>query len=161
VPNGTVNVPLPLNRMPGIMGFGTGFPPKFWYPSKVHRYEPFSVPTLQTCASAAATALPDVPTAITATMQTNAQVKARELIIVLVNFVFIVIVSLSVWVFLVLAFFEPLIVRNHFGPFTFSSPDYGQKVSGNFAARGITSSSAIALAENDWQPERLPYNMRQ
>jgi len=92
------------------------------------------MPTLQTCGSGAGPALPDVPTAITATRQTNAQVKARELIIVLVNFVFIVIVSLSVWVFLVLAFFEPLIVRNHFGPFTFSSPDYGQKVSGNFAA---------------------------
>ena len=26
-------------------------------------------------------------------------------------------------------------MRNHFGPFTFSSPDCGQKVSGNFAAR--------------------------
>jgi hypothetical protein len=38
------------------------------------------------------------------------------------------------------------------------SPDCCEKVSGNFAARGITSSSAIALAENDWQPQRLPYN---
>jgi hypothetical protein len=79
------------------MAFGTGFPPKFWYPSKVHRYKPpLSVPPLQTGGSAAAPAVPDVPTAITATMQTNAQVKARELIIVLVNFVFILF-----WFFLV------------------------------------------------------------
>src|SRR6266545_3456472 len=134
VPKALNVVPSPLNRVPCITAFGTRFPPKFAYPSKVHRYKPFTMPTLQTCGSGAGPALPDVPTAITATRQTNAQVKARELIIVLVNFVFIVIVSLSVWVFLVLAFFEPLIVRNHFGPFTFSSPDYGQKVSGNFAA---------------------------
>src|SRR6266487_2006288 len=134
VPKALNVVPSPLNRVPCITAFGTRFPPKFAYPSKVHRYKPFTMPTLQTCGSGAGPALPDVPTAITATRQTYAQVNVREFIIVLVNFVFIVIVSLSVWVFLVLAFFEPLIVRNHFGPFTFSSPDYGQKVSGNFAA---------------------------
>jgi hypothetical protein len=86
------------------MAFGTGFPPKFWYPSKVHRYKPpLSVPPLQTGGSAAAPAVPDVPTAITATMQTNAQVKARELIIVLVNFVFILF-----WFFLV--FFSRFVI---------------------------------------------------
>jgi hypothetical protein len=58
------------------------------------------MPTLQTCASAAARAVPDVPGAITATRQTNAQVKARELIIILVNFVFIVVVSFCLSFFL-------------------------------------------------------------
>jgi hypothetical protein len=51
------------------------------------------MPTLQTCVSAAARTVPDVPGAITATRQTNAQVKARELIIILVNFVFIGVIS--------------------------------------------------------------------
>jgi hypothetical protein len=50
--------------------------------------------TLQGCGNrAVARAVPDVPSAIAATKQPNAQVKARELIIVLVNFVFIVVVS--------------------------------------------------------------------
>ena len=41
----------------------------------------------------AAPVVADVPTAITATRQTNAQVKAKELIMIFVNFVFIVVVS--------------------------------------------------------------------
>jgi hypothetical protein len=45
------------------------------------------------CASAAARAVVDVPGTIVAAKQTNAQARARELIIVLVNFVFIVVVS--------------------------------------------------------------------
>ena len=45
------------------------------------------------CASAAARAVADVPGAIVAAKQTNAQAKARELIIIFVNFVFIVVVS--------------------------------------------------------------------
>jgi hypothetical protein len=73
------------------MAFGTKFPPKFAYPSKVHRYKPLSMPTLQTRASAAR-AVADVLGAIVAAKHTNAQAKARELIIIFVNFVFIVIV---------------------------------------------------------------------
>ena len=79
------------------MAFGTRSPPKFSYPSKVHTYSPFSVCTLQGCGNrAVARAVPEVPSAIATTRQPNAQVKARELIMVLVNFGFIVIVSLSV-----------------------------------------------------------------
>ncbi len=55
------------------------------------------------CPSAAARAVVDVPGAIVAAKHTNAQAKARELIIVFVNFVFIVIVSFCLS-FLVLAF---------------------------------------------------------
>ena len=87
------------------MAFGTWFPPKFSYPSKVHTYRPCSVCTLQGCGNrAVARAVLDVPSAIAATRQPNAQVKARELIIVLVNFVFIVIVSFCLSLFIVLAF---------------------------------------------------------
>ena len=87
------------------MAFGTWFPPKFSYPSKVHTYRPCSVCTLQGCGNrAVARAVLDVPSAIAATRQPNAQVKARELIIVLVNFVFIVIVSFCLSSFIVLAF---------------------------------------------------------
>ena len=69
------------------------------YPSKVHRYKPFSVCTLQTCPSAAARAVADVPSAIAATRQTNAQVKARELIMIFVNFVFILVLSFRLVLF--------------------------------------------------------------
>ena len=75
------------------------------------------MPTLQTRASAAAPAVPDVPTAITAIRQTNAQVKARELIMIFVNFVFIVVLSFCLSV-VVSAFFWLLIMRGHFWPFT-------------------------------------------
>jgi hypothetical protein len=50
------------------------------------------MPTLQ-CLSASARAVADVPGAIVAAKHTNAQAKARELIIIFVNFVFIVVVS--------------------------------------------------------------------
>src|SRR5437588_3205257 len=92
VPNGLNVVPSPLNRRPCITAFGTKFPPKFWYPSKLQRYKPLSMSTLQ-CLSAAARAVADVPGAIVAAKHTNAQAIARELIIVFVNFVFIVVVS--------------------------------------------------------------------
>jgi hypothetical protein len=88
-----VTVPFPLNWRPCKRAFGTGFPPKFWYPSKVHRYKPFNVPKLQTCASAAARAVAGVLDAIAATKHRDAQAKAKELIIIFVNFVFIVVVS--------------------------------------------------------------------
>jgi hypothetical protein len=67
--------------------------------------------TLQTRPSAAARAVPDVPSAIVAAKHTNAQAKARELIMIFVNFVFIVIVSLCLS-FIVLAFFWLLIVKS-------------------------------------------------
>jgi len=52
------------------------------------------MPTLQTRPpSAAARAVADVPGAIVAAKQTNAQAKAKELIVIFVNFVFIVLVS--------------------------------------------------------------------
>jgi hypothetical protein len=87
------------------MAFGTKFPPKFSYPSKVHRYKPLSIPALQTCAGAGP-AVADVPrpSAIATAKHTNAQAKARELIIVLVNFVFIVLVSFCLSFLVVLAF---------------------------------------------------------
>jgi len=43
--------------------------------------------------SAAARAVPDVPTAIAAIRQTNAQVNSKELIIVFINLVFISVIS--------------------------------------------------------------------
>jgi len=53
------------------------------------------MPTLQTRASAAARAVADVPgpSAIVAAKHTNAQPTAKELIMIFVNFVFIVVVS--------------------------------------------------------------------
>jgi hypothetical protein len=81
-------VPSPLNRMPCITAFGTRFPPRFAYPSRVHRYKPFSLPTLQTCAPVAARAVADVPSDIAAARHADAQAKAKELIMIFVNFVF-------------------------------------------------------------------------
>jgi hypothetical protein len=49
------------------------------------------MPTLQTRPSAAARAVADVPGAIVTAKHTNAQAKARELITIFVNFVFIII----------------------------------------------------------------------
>src|SRR4029450_6168045 len=97
VPKSVLNVPSPLNRLPSIMAFGTRFPPTFWDPSKVDRYKPLSMPTWQFRASASDRGVADVSSGIAATKQPDAQAKARELIIVLVNFVFIVIVSLSLF----------------------------------------------------------------
>ena len=74
------------------MAFGTKFSPNFAYPSKLHRYKPLSMRASQ-CASAAARAVVVVPGTIVAAKHTNAQATARELIIVFVNFVFIVVVS--------------------------------------------------------------------
>jgi hypothetical protein len=48
------------------------------------------MPTLQPCASAAGPAVADVPSAIAAAKHTNAQAKARELIMFLTNFVFMI-----------------------------------------------------------------------
>jgi len=113
------------------------------------------VPTLQTCASAAARAVADVPSAIAAAKHTDAQAKAKELIIIFVNFVFIVVLS-----FCCFGLFWLLTVRNHFGPFTFSSPDYGEKVSGNFAARGITRMSRMqrwVLKQKETKTAKTPF----
>jgi hypothetical protein len=85
---------------------------------------------LQTRPSVAARAVPDVPGAITATRQTNAQVKARELVIILVNFVFIVIVSLSFWVSVVLAFFGFSLLSCYFRPFTMYLAGFGGSLRG-------------------------------
>src|SRR5881398_2054678 len=107
VPNVLTVVPSPLNRRPCITATGTKFPLKFSYASKVHRYEPFSMPTLQTRPpSPAARAVADVPGAIVTAKHTNAQAKARELIMIFVNFVFIVVFSFCFSV-VVLAFLAP------------------------------------------------------
>jgi hypothetical protein len=70
------------------------------------------MPTLQ-CLSVSARAVADVPGAIVAAKHTNAQAKARELIIIFVNFVFIVLL-LSVLSFVVLAFFDLLVIELSF-----------------------------------------------
>src|SRR5207247_11183941 len=116
-PKTVVTGPCPFHWMPCNRPFGTGFPPKLWYPSKVHRYKPFSMPTLQTRAGAGP-AVADVlgPSAIAAAKHTNAQAKASELTIIFVNFVFIVVVSFCLS-FLVLAFFDSSLLRSHFRPF--------------------------------------------
>ena len=61
------------------------------------------MPILQTCVSAAARAVADVPGAIAAAKHTDAQAKAKELIRIFVNFVFIVVLSFCLSV-VVLAF---------------------------------------------------------
>jgi hypothetical protein len=67
------------------------------------------MPTLQTRRpSAAACAVADVPGAIVAAKQTTAQPTAKELIMIFVNFVFIVIVSFCLSFFL---FWPSLIPR--------------------------------------------------
>ena len=73
------------------------------------------MPTSQ-CASAAARAVVDVPGTIVAAKHTKAQAKARELIILFVNFVFIIVVSFCLS-FVVLAFFDSH-HGSHFWPFT-------------------------------------------
>src|SRR5437762_7541087 len=93
VPNGLYVVPSPLNRRPCITAFGTRFPPKFAYPSQVQTYVPFSVPTLQTCATDAGPAVADVPvpSAIAAAKHSDAQAKAKEVIVFLTSFVFMIV----------------------------------------------------------------------
>jgi hypothetical protein len=75
------------------------------------------MPTLQTRESAAARAGEDVPSAIAAAKHTAAQATARQLIIIFVNFVFIVIVSFCL-IFVVLAFGDLSSLSCHFWPFT-------------------------------------------
>src|SRR5207248_3450451 len=114
VPNVLTVVPSPLNRRPCITATGTKFPLKFSYASKVHRYEPFSMPTLQTRPpSPAARAVADVPGAIVTAKHTNAQAKARELIMIFVNFVFIVVLSFRL-TFVVLTSFDLLFREESF-----------------------------------------------
>ena len=92
VPQSLDCVPSPLKRLPSITAFGTRFPPTFAYPSHCDRYKPRSMCSLH-AASIAADPAVDVPGAIAAPKHANAQVNAKELIIIFVNFVFIVIVS--------------------------------------------------------------------
>src|SRR5438094_2586086 len=85
-------LPSPLKRRPCITATGTKLPSRLLsYASKVHRYEPLSMPALQT-RSTAAREVAGVLSVIAATKHSDAQAKARELIIIFVNFVFIVIV---------------------------------------------------------------------
>jgi hypothetical protein len=72
---------------------------------------------LQTRPSAAARAGEDVPNAIAATKHTAAQATATQLIIIFVNFVFIVVVSFCLSS-VVLAFFDFSLLSCHFQPFT-------------------------------------------
>jgi hypothetical protein len=120
------------------------------------------MPTLQTCAAAAARAVGDVPgpSAIAAARHTNAQAMARELIILFVNFVFIVVVSFCLS-FLVLAFLGFPSMRSHFWPFISCSLQIAPKKFQEILLPGALRprSKQVSLAENDWQPERLPYNV--
>jgi hypothetical protein len=75
------------------------------------------MPTLQTRESAAARAGEDVPSDIAAAKHTAAQATARQLIIIFVNFVFIVIVSFCL-IFVVLAFGDLSLLSCHFWPFS-------------------------------------------
>jgi hypothetical protein len=63
------------------------------------------MPTWQFRAAASDRGVANVPCAIAAAKQTNAQAKASELIVIFVNFVFIVVVSFCLSS-VVLAFFE-------------------------------------------------------
>src|SRR5438067_998449 len=101
-PKGPVNVPFPLNWMPAIRVFGTGFPPKYWYPSKVHRYKPRSIVWLQFAAPGAGPAVADVPSGTVATRLANAHAKSEQLAILLASFVFMIVVSFCL-VFVVVA----------------------------------------------------------
>ncbi|PYK68064.1 MAG: hypothetical protein DME45_09095 [Verrucomicrobia bacterium] len=70
--------------------------------------------TLQTRPpSAAARAVADVPGAIVTAKHTNAQAKARKLIMIFVNFVFIVVFSFCLSI-VVLAFFDLLFREESF-----------------------------------------------
>ena len=75
------------------------------------------MPALHGCR--AACAVRGVPSVIAATKLTNAQVKAKELIIVLVNFVFIVLVSFCLSFFIVLAFLASHRGRSHLAVHSF------------------------------------------
>jgi hypothetical protein len=118
------------------------------------------VPTLQTWLSAAARAVAEVPSVIAAAKHTDAQAKAKELIIIFVNFVFIVVVSFRLSS-VVVAFFDLLVVSCHFWPFISSSLQIGPKKFQEILLPTASrpQSSQVSLAENDWQPERLPYNV--
>jgi hypothetical protein len=59
----------------------------------------------------------DVPSVIVATRLTNAQAKARELIIVLVNFVFMIVFFL-IFLFLFFGLLSLPVMGNDFRPFT-------------------------------------------
>jgi hypothetical protein len=77
------------------------------------------MPTLQTRASAAARAVAGVPgpSAIIAAKHTNAQPIANKLIMIFVNFVFIVVVFFCLSL-VVVAFFDSSLLSCHFWPFT-------------------------------------------
>ncbi len=150
VPNSLISVPSPLNRVPCMRAFGTGFPPKFWYPSRVHKYKPLNMPTLQTRASAAACAVADVPSVIAAITLTNAQAASKELIMLLTNFVFISANFLLSFGFLLL--FWPSLIAHHeksvLAVHFLFSPDCAEKVSGNLLKRPrITRIPRMKLTE--------------
>src|SRR5215469_12485832 len=88
-----IDVPSPLNRLPLITVIGK-FGWMLAYPLTVHRYKPFSMLTLQTCPSAAARAVADVPDAIVAIRLANADATRKPLVTFLINFVFIIFVFL-------------------------------------------------------------------
>jgi hypothetical protein len=75
------------------------------------------MPTWQFRASASARAVADVPGAIAAAKHSDAQANATKLMIIFVNFVFIVIVSFCLS-FVVMAFFDCSLLSCHFWPFT-------------------------------------------
>src|SRR5439155_11096668 len=66
-----------------------------FHPCALKTYKPCSVLTLQPSLPLPARATPDVPSAIAATRLTNAHAKSEQLVILLNNFVFITIITLS------------------------------------------------------------------
>jgi hypothetical protein len=92
------------------------------------------MPTLQ-CLSVSALTVADVPDAIVAAKHTNAPAKATEIIVIFVNFVFIVIVSFCLS-FCCSGLPLLLVVRSHFWPFTRiqngNEDEVTQKIVGEF-----------------------------
>lgn len=97
VANGLTSVPSPLKSIPSTIAFGCATPPTMFHPCVANRYEPCSVCILQVSAALFARALWDVPNATAATRLTNPHAKSKELVIVLINFVFIGLVSFFVF----------------------------------------------------------------
>ena len=73
------------------MAFGTATPDTMFHPCVANSYEPCSVWTLQVSGAIAARAVADVPSAILAIRLANAHANRKQLVMLLSNFVFMII----------------------------------------------------------------------
>ena len=105
VANGLTSVPSPLKWMLSTMAFGTATPPTMFHPCALKMYDPRSVCRLQPGEAACARATPGVLNVIAAMRLTNTHAKNEQLVILLINFVFMSLISFYLS-FLVLAFFD-------------------------------------------------------